>query len=68
MESELVVQADHSTVHRHPLSVLEVQKILLLHLDELRYYPHEPPRRDHVAAAAGIGERGAGIGDANATR
>ena len=30
------VEADHLTVHRHPLSVLEVRRILLLHLDELR--------------------------------
>jgi len=36
VDSELVVTADHLTVHRHPLSVLEVRRILLLHLDELR--------------------------------
>ena len=29
--SELVVNADHSHVHRHPLSVLEVRRILLEH-------------------------------------
>jgi Alpha/beta hydrolase family len=55
VESELVVQADHLTVHRHPLAVLEVQKILLLHLDELRHFPNAPPRRDRVAAVTGTG-------------
>jgi pimeloyl-ACP methyl ester carboxylesterase len=33
--SEIVVNADHVTVHRHPLSVLEVRRILLEHLDDL---------------------------------
>lgn len=33
-ESELTVNADHSSVHRHPLSVLEVRRILLDHLAE----------------------------------
>jgi hypothetical protein len=31
-ESEVIVRADHSQVHRHPLSVLEVRRILLEHL------------------------------------
>lgn len=35
-ESELIVPADHTTVHAHPLAVLEVKRILLLHLAELR--------------------------------
>ncbi|MDZ7616300.1 MAG: alpha/beta fold hydrolase [Patescibacteria group bacterium] len=34
--SELVVQADHSTIHAHPAAVLEVRRILLEHLAELR--------------------------------
>ncbi len=34
--SELVVNADHSTVHAHPAAVLEVRRILLEHLAELR--------------------------------
>jgi hypothetical protein len=36
VESELVVPADHTTVHAHPLAVLEVKRILLEHLAELR--------------------------------
>ncbi len=35
-DSELVVNADHSTVHAHPAAVLEVRRILLEHLTELR--------------------------------
>jgi len=31
-ESEIVVQADHLVVHRHPLAILEVRRILLEHL------------------------------------
>ncbi len=34
-ESEIVVNADHTTVHSHPLSVLEVHRILLAHLAEV---------------------------------
>jgi hypothetical protein len=36
VQSELIVPADHTTVHAHPLAVLEVKRILLLHLAELR--------------------------------
>jgi pimeloyl-ACP methyl ester carboxylesterase len=32
VDSELVVQADHTHVHQHPLAVLEVRRILLEHL------------------------------------
>lgn len=34
--SELIVPADHTTVHCHPWAVLEVRRILLEHLGELR--------------------------------
>ena len=34
--SELIVQADHSALHAHPAAVLEVRRILLEHLAELR--------------------------------
>ncbi|MDG2380292.1 MAG: hypothetical protein P8N76_01330 [Pirellulaceae bacterium] len=33
-ESELVVEADHLNIHRHPKTVLEVQRVLLRHLNE----------------------------------
>jgi len=36
VESELAVEADHSTIHSHPAAVLEVRRVLYKHLDELR--------------------------------
>ena len=35
VDSELVIDADHLSVHRHSRSVLEVRRILLEHLDSL---------------------------------
>lgn len=34
--SEVEVPAEHSLIHRHPLAILEVRKVLLLHLAEAR--------------------------------
>jgi pimeloyl-ACP methyl ester carboxylesterase len=42
--SEIEVPADHSEVHRHPKSVLEVRGILLQQLAELHQNPYGPPR------------------------
>jgi triacylglycerol esterase/lipase EstA (alpha/beta hydrolase family) len=39
VESELTVSADHSSVQSHPLAVLEVRRILLEHLADLRGFP-----------------------------
>jgi pimeloyl-ACP methyl ester carboxylesterase len=36
VESEIVVPADHLTVHHHPAAVREVRRILLEHLEQLR--------------------------------
>ena len=38
--SQIVVPADHSQVHRHPQSILEVRRILLEHIQELRSFPY----------------------------
>jgi hypothetical protein len=38
-ESELIVEADHTTVQSHPMAVLEVRRILLDHLAELTGRP-----------------------------
>lgn len=48
-QSELVVDADHMTVHAHPLAILEVRRILLEHLAQVRgttarLEPHSPSR------------------------
>src|SRR5262245_35571606 len=37
--SEIVVAADHLVVHRHPLAILEVRRILLEHLNSLGLPP-----------------------------
>ena len=39
-ESQIVVPADHSHVHRHSQSILEVRRILLEHVAELRSFPY----------------------------
>ena len=41
--SEPAVTADHSGVNSHPLAVLEVRRILLEHLAQLRGQPSSPP-------------------------
>ena len=38
-ESQIVVPADHTSVHRHPQSILEVRRILLEHVAQLRAFP-----------------------------
>ncbi len=40
--SELVVDADHVNIHRHPRTVLEVQRILLEHWDEVQRTAMQP--------------------------
>lgn len=37
-ESQIIVPADHTSVHRHPNSILEVRRILLEQIAELRGY------------------------------
>jgi len=36
VESEITVPADHTRVHQHPRTILEVRRILLEHVDQLR--------------------------------
>lgn len=38
--SQIVVEADHGNVHRHPQSILEVRRILMQHLAELHTFPY----------------------------
>ncbi|MBN2291388.1 MAG: hypothetical protein JXM70_03120 [Pirellulales bacterium] len=38
-ESEIIVPADHTTVHAHPKTVLEVRRVLMEHLAELDGFP-----------------------------
>lgn len=52
-ESELIVPSDHIVVHTHPRAVLEVKRILLEHLDDLRGEPSGGPLQVHTASAPG---------------
>lgn len=47
VDSELIVDSDHIHVHRHPLAILEVRRILLEHLASQRRWPgpQTPPFR-----------------------
>ncbi len=52
-QSELVVEADHMTVHAHPRTILEVRRILLDHLSQARGPLVLPPLTDlHPTAPA----------------
>jgi len=51
--SELVVPAAHQDVQRHPLTILEVRRILLQQAAELRQNPFGPPRVLTAERAAG---------------
>jgi len=48
VQSELIVPAEHMDVHRHPLTILEVRRILIEHLSESSTLPHS-----HVATVSG---------------
>ncbi|HVA50391.1 MAG TPA: alpha/beta fold hydrolase [Pirellulales bacterium] len=54
--SETKVPADHTTVNRHPLSILEVRRILLEHLRDLNAFPYRAPRGDRTAGESMTGE------------
>jgi len=44
VESQIVVPSQHSGIHRHPQSILEVRRILLQHVAALRAFPQEVVR------------------------
>ncbi len=50
LSSQIIVPADHSGVHRHPQSVLEVRRVLLEQIAELDNFP---ARDDERVLAAG---------------
>jgi pimeloyl-ACP methyl ester carboxylesterase len=50
LASQIVVSADHSNVHRHPQSVLEVRRVLFDQLNELENFPAR--YREEVARRA----------------
>ena len=40
LRSQMIVPADHISVHRHPQSILEVRRVLLEQIAELRQFPN----------------------------
>ncbi|MEX0676462.1 MAG: alpha/beta fold hydrolase, partial [Pirellulales bacterium] len=60
--SEVTVDADHLGIHRHPLAVLEVHRVLREHLDEIdSQAPRRPERLPWTASTAvGPGLQGSG--------
>jgi len=40
LRSQIIVPSDHSNVHRHPESILEVRRILFEQLAELQDFPN----------------------------
>jgi triacylglycerol esterase/lipase EstA (alpha/beta hydrolase family) len=48
LRSQVIVPADHISVHRHPQSILEVRRVLLEQLAELEHFPqgYEPAMAD----------------------
>ncbi len=57
VQSEIVVPADHTTIHMHPRAVREVRRILLEHLAEMRGIPTFDNRvrtAGHQSALPGI--------------
>jgi pimeloyl-ACP methyl ester carboxylesterase len=52
VDSEITINADHTTIHSHPLSVLEVHRILLAHLAEVDRPPQQGWPRVPMTAAA----------------
>ncbi|MGI9519408.1 MAG: esterase/lipase family protein [Pirellulaceae bacterium] len=55
-ESELHVPSEHSSVHQHPLAVLEVKRILREHLQEVHQASSEPATRDYEVVPASLTE------------
>ncbi|MDA7977595.1 MAG: alpha/beta fold hydrolase [Pirellulales bacterium] len=57
-DSEIVVEASHVEIHRNPLTILEVRRILLDHLQEMdRWTRHPIPAYDNAIRPALIDRR-----------
>jgi pimeloyl-ACP methyl ester carboxylesterase len=50
--SEIEVPAEHSAVHRHPQTILQVRQILRQHLQDLGAFPHLHPESEVDRTAA----------------
>jgi hypothetical protein len=54
--SQIVVPADHMTVHRHPQSILEVRRVLMQHVADLQSFPYGAVQYAGSTSASPIGE------------
>jgi pimeloyl-ACP methyl ester carboxylesterase len=61
-ESEIVVEADHVNLHQHPLTILEVRRILLQHSREMYAERGSPSAASPVAYGPPLGVPG-GLGE-----
>lgn len=52
-DSQIMIEATHTTAHRHPLAILELRRILLEHLDSIDS-PHSIQLLKHQAAAEDV--------------
>ncbi len=68
LSSQIIVPADHASVHRHPQSVLEVRRVLFEQLAELQAFPYAetvasrvqaPPPEPTVSQASSMMDEGA---------
>jgi pimeloyl-ACP methyl ester carboxylesterase len=54
LRSQIIVLADHISVHRHPQSILEVRRVLFEQLDELENFPAS--NRNQITEQAELGQ------------
>lgn len=57
LRSQIIVPADHSGVHRHPQSVLEVRRILFEQLAELQHFPNGYSQQMATGPMSGVSPR-----------
>jgi len=62
--SQIIVPADHTSIHRHPQAILEVRRILLKHLDTLRHFPYPSNPRDRGVQHAMLPQTAPGVSSA----
>lgn len=59
-DSQIMIEATHTTAHRHPLAILELRRILLEHLDavdspsSIQLLKHQPPSADAPFASSAL--------------
>ena len=54
-DSQISIEATHTTAHRHPLAILELRRILLEHLEQVDN-PNNIQLLEHVQQSANVGQ------------